>query len=155
MYEMPQQVIPSQLHQPYQAAGQSQQAQQHHQQQQQQQQQSYQSVIQNQQTQPIQNVAHHQTPLGMAQQQQHQHQPQPTQQQQHTHQQGANQNSAFDSTFDSIKSAAPTQQSQANRYANHIGYVNRSVLIFGGKTPRLCHSFWLSFFCLNFCVQSA
>ncbi|XP_055299107.1 nipped-B protein isoform X6 [Sitodiplosis mosellana] len=128
MYEMPQQVIPSQLHQPYQAAEQSQQQQQHHQQQQQQQQ-SYQSVIQNQ-TQPIQNVAHHQTPLGMPQQQQQQQQPLPTQQQQQqTLQQGANQNSAFD-TFDSIKSAAPAQQSHANRYANNIGAQNHKL---GGR----------------------
>lgn len=137
MYEMG---LPSQLHQPYQAAEQSQQLQQQQQQQQhhqQQQQQAYQSVIQNQ-TQPIQNVAHHQTTHEMPQQQQqqqpHHQQSLPTQQQaphqqQQTHQQQvAGQNSAFD-TFDSIKSA-PAQQSHANRYANNVGYVIDSDLFF-------------------------
>lgn len=108
MYELPQQVIQPQMHQPYQAADQNEQ-QQSNLQQQPQQQQPYQTVIQNQ-VQPIQSVAHHQA-LGM-QQQQSQHQPQ-----------NSNQNSQFD-TFDSIKSAsaAPAQQSHANRYANNIGY---------------------------------
>lgn len=116
MYDMPQQVIQPQMHQPYQAAEQNQQQQSHHQQQQPHQQQSYQTVIQNQ-TQPIQNVTHHQT-HGLQQQPQH-HQQTPN----------SNQNSQFD-TFDSIKSAAPAQQSHANRYVNNIGYEFVRIALF-------------------------
>lgn len=141
MYDMPQQVVQSQMHQPYQDAGQSQQHQQQqqpqqHQQQPQQHQQPYQTVIQNQ-NQSIQNVGHLPTHAMQQQHQQQQHQQSQQQQPQQIHQEqtsNANANSAFD-IFDNVKAAsgAPSQQSHANRYANNIGYVYHSIYLLDSK----------------------